>query len=577
MGIDHRAKVGERWWSERSGRGAAGGPGGWSVGHGRVSILPAMPPRPNAPRHEAELVELRVLDGPNRFSTRPAVKLDLAGSDPGRAEEVAWRVGEAVRELHSELGMPAPRLIHRASRDGLRATLAYPWRRRTISQSIGAAAARVALGQGTFKREAAALRAVALGPLPAVTAPRVPVVAVTGTNGKSTTTRLIAHIAAAAGFVVGMTNSDGIYVGGTLVEAGDWTGFGGAARVLAEPSVGLAVLETARGGILLRGIGYAHNQVAVVTNVSADHLGLQGIDTLDELADVKAAIVRITRRDGWAVLNADDARVWRMRRETRAGWYAFSLDAASPAVDSALDHGGRAAVLSEGWLVLLRPGRHPARVAAAAELPVTFGGLSRYNVANALAAAAACDGLGMDPAVIATGLRTFALDTATNPGRLNLFERRGVLALVDFAHNEAGLAGLLEVCRALAARRGGSVRLALGTAGDRTDEILHRLGELAGAGADEVVIAEKERYLRGRDLAAMNAIFRAGIAAGGYPREVPAYPTERQALARLLARSSPGDVAAVMSHAERAEIFAWLRAEGYRAVGTRRLSVLLGR
>lgn len=400
-------------------------------------------------------------------------------------------------------------------------------------------------------------------------------IGITGTNGKSTTTRLIAHIASRAGRTVGMTNSDGIFVRGECVEAGDWTGFGGAARVLAEPGVDLAVLETARGGILLRGIGYAANDVSVVTNVSADHLGLQGIDTVDELADVKAAIVRITKREGWAVLNADDPRVWAMRRETRAGIYAFSLDGRTAAVEEALDGGGRVAVLEKDWLVLRAPGRRPRRLAEAAALPVTFAGLSRYNVANALAAAAACDALGLTTRQIAGGLRTFGLDVATNPGRLNLYERDGTFALVDFAHNEAGLTGLMDVARAVAGRRG-SVRLAFGTAGDRTDEILHRLGVVAG-GADDLIIAEKEHYLRGRDLGEMNELLRAGARAGGFRGRIPSAPSELAALQHVLRRAKRGDVCVVMAHVERAELFAWLEANGFEPVAIERLRRHLGR
>ncbi|HET7685091.1 MAG TPA: Mur ligase family protein [Candidatus Limnocylindria bacterium] len=516
-----------------------------------------------------ELLELRVLDGPNRFFTRPAVKVEFTDPQPGRAAEVAARAGEAVRELYAALDLPSPRLTFRRSVDDRRALVAFPWRRRAISQSIGAAAARIALGRSNRRRELAALRATALGPLPALPHASVPIVAITGTNGKSTTTRLIAHLMRTAGKRVGMTNSDGIYVDGQLVEAGDWTGFGGAGRILAEPGLDVAVLETARGGILLRGIGYERNDVSVVTNVSADHLGLNGIDTLDELAETKASVVRITRRDGWAVLNADDPRVWKMRRETKARPYAVTLDPASPAIEEALDRAGRAALLEDGWLVLRGAGRRPARLARAADLPVTFAGLSRYNIANALAAAAAADALGLSRARIVAGLRSFSQDAETNPGRLNLFERRGVFVLVDFAHNEAGLLGLLDVARSLAGRH--RVRLALGTAGDRTDEILHRLGEIAAA-ADDLVICEKPHYLRGRDLEEMNALFRAGARDGGYAGEVEAFGGELLALQALLGRARKGDVAAVMSHVERREIFDWLTGAGFRPVTVERLA-----
>lgn len=547
-----------------------------------MSILPAMP---NDARPEAgvELLELRVLDGPNRFFNRPAIKLEFGSDTPSAAADVAAAAALALRRLHVDLDLPVPRVTARHSHDHRRAAIAFPWRRRARSQAIAAAAARIATGSSNVSGELRSLRAVAAGPMPNLPRPRIPVVAVTGTNGKSTTTRLIAHIAAAAGMKVGMTNSDGIYIGSELVEAGDWTGFGGAARILAERGLEVAVLETARGGILLRGIGYAANDVAVVTNISADHLGLQGIDTLDELAEVKGAVARITKRSGWAVLNADDPRAWRMRRETKANWYPFTMDPENPRIELALDRGGRAAVLQRGWLILLGAGRRPERLARAVDVPVTFAGLSPYNVANALAAAAASDALGIAPKAIAEGLRSFGLDSATNPGRLNLFERRGVLVVIDFAHNEAGLAGLLEVCRKLcdasarAARRGrGKVRVAIGTAGDRTDELLHSLGRLAGADADQVVIAEKPHYLRGRGLEEMNEIMRAGATEAGYVGPVQAFPSEVAAVEGLVSMAHRGDVVAVMTHAERADVFTWLEAEKFRPVDTDRLRRLVG-
>jgi len=547
-----------------------------------VSILPAMP-NDARPEAEVELLEMRVLDGPNRFYNRPAIKLEFGSNTPTAASEVAASAALALRRLHVALDLPVPPVTVRHSHDHRRAAIAFPWRRRARAQAIAAAAARIATGSSTARHELRALRAVAPGPMPSLPRPRIPVVAITGTNGKSTTTRLINHIAMLAGMKVGMTNSDGIYVNSEQVEAGDWTGYGGAARILGEPGLDLAVLETARGGILLRGIGYAANDVAVVTNVSADHLGLQGIDTLDELAEVKGTVTRITKRNGWVVLNADDPRAWRMRRETKGNWYPFTLDPDNPRIELALDRGGRAAIVQRGWMILLGAGRRPQRVARVADLPVTFAGLAEYNVGNALAAAAAADALGIPIKAIAAGLRSFALDSELNPGRLNLFERRGLLVVVDFAHNEAGLTGLLEVCRKLveasarALRRGrGKVRLGVGTAGDRTEEILRGLGRLAGAHADDVVIAEKPHYLRGRGLDEMNELIRAGVHEGGYVGPVESYPSELEALQALIGRSQRGDVVAVMTHVERAEFFEWLEKAGYRPVAFERLRKLVG-
>lgn len=533
-----------------------------------------MPRQPAHHRTTVELAELRVLDGPNRFFRRPAVKLEFGAETPGAAAEVAASAALAVRRLKNALGLPEPRIATRHSVDRRRTAIAFVWRRRAVSQAVAASAARIALGNSTDRRELAGLRAIAPGPMAQLPHPRIPVVAVTGTNGKSTTTRLIAHICASAGMRVGMTNSDGIYLRGELVEAGDWTGFGGASRILADGDLDVAVLETARGGILLRGIGYAANDVSVVTNVSADHLGLQGIDTVEELAEVKGTVVAVTKRHGWAVLNADDPLVWAMRRRTRAGVYAFSLEPRSGAVEKALDAGGRAAVLDRGWMVLRAAGRRPRRLVEAASLPVTFAGRSRYNVANALAAAAACDALGLSVRRIVDGLRTFPLDADANPGRLNLYERDGTFAVVDFAHNEAGLRGLVEVARALAGNH--ALRLAFGTAGDRTDQILHNLGVIAGS-ADDLVIAEKRHYLRGRDLGGMNAILRAGAREGGYRGRVPSRASELGALRWILGRAAPGDVCVVMAHVERRELFDWLTAHGYAPVGPERLRALLGK
>ena len=218
-------------------------------------------------------------------------------------------------------------------------------------------------------------------------------------------------------------------------------------------------------------------------------------------------------------------------------------------------------------------GRRPRRLAEADALPVTFAGLSRYNVANALAAAAACDAVGLTTRQVGAGLRSFGLDAATNPGRLNVYERSGTFAIVDFAHNEAGLAGLMDVARAVAGDR--RVRLAFGTAGDRTDAILNRLGVIAG-GADDLVIAEKEHYLRGRGLEEMNELLRAGAREGGYNGEIPSTGSELEALQQLLKRARTGDVCVVMAHVQRQELFDWLTSKGFVPVGQERLREVIG-
>jgi cyanophycin synthetase len=249
-----------------------------------------------------------------------------------------------------------------------------------------------------------------------------------------------------------------------------------------------------------------------------------------------------------------------MRRETPAHWYTFSLDPRVPAVDAALEAGGRACVLDRGWIVVRRGDGPSVRVVRADELPITLGGLSRHNIANALAATAACDALGFAIPDVGAALRAFAPDAAGNPGRLNLFARDGVHALVDFAHNEAGLRGLLEVARGVAR---GRVLVAVGTAGDRGDEIIRSLGEIAARAADDLVIAEKPHYLRGREIGEMNELLRAGMRAGGFDGEVDSLPSEVEALAELVSRAQSGDVVAVMTHAERGEVFDWLTREGF--------------
>jgi cyanophycin synthetase len=540
------------------------------------------------------LVELRILEGPNLYFPRAAVKLTLditalseadeatalrlarrtrlVGARPGppgsafRQRFAARAVARLVRALAAEAGTARLAVRARPTSDPHRLVVAFPWRHRGRAEAMGQAVAEVldALGapdlEEAFGRAAESVRTADQGERPRTLTPRVPVVAVTGTNGKTTTSRMIAHIARTSGLLTGWSSTDGIYVDGELVEAGDYSGPSGAGRVLAHPEVQLAVTETARGGILLKGIGVTRNDVSVVTNVSADHLGLQGIDTVDQLAEVKSVVPRITRPEGWAVLNADDPRVLAMRGVVKARPWVFSRDPGSPAIRATLDDGGRATTVLDGWLSVLAPGADPDPLVELVDVPMTLAGLSRFNVENALAAASAALAIGIAREQVVTGLRTFLPDAEHNPGRMNIFSMDHVTVVVDLAHNEAGLEALLEVMAGLRPP-GARLLLGMGAVGDRQDDVVGRIGEIGARDADVVVIAHKDRYLRGRTVEELEELLRAGAARVGVT-DVPSYPTEVDCLAALVGLARPGDVVGLMCHADREGVFAWIDAQG---------------
>ncbi len=519
-----------------------------------------MPHRP----HDAPdaLRELRLLDGPNLYFSVAACKVvldlqELLELPESLLRERPWgatagRLGPAGSEVRSRVlarllvgltrQLAATAGVHRLavrSRPGPEAgqlTVAFPWRRRDLAQALGVGLARAVTG------EAVDLAGVSPGPGPSTPRPRIPVVAVTGTNGKTTTTRLVAHMSRCAGNVTGWSSTDGVYVDGEEIEEGDWSGYGGAGRVLSDPRVQLAVLESARGGLLLRGAGARWNDVSVVTNVGADHLGLQGIHTLDDLAEVKAIVPRITREGGWCVLNAQDPRVLAMRTASKGRPWVFSLDPDSPGVRTALDEHGRAMTIMDEQVTMLAERGVVEPLIALADIPMTLSGLSRHDVANALAATAAGLAVGLPLDAVLEGLRTFTAEQ--NLGRMNLWDVGGCVVSLDLAHNEDSLLALLSVVRGLRLP-GGRVVTVLGTAGDRLDAQLRELGYLARQGSDEVVIALKSEYMRGRTAEDLIALFRVGAG------DVPAYDDEVTALTSALLGRKPGDTVALMCHQDR--------------------------
>ena len=261
------------------------------------------------------------------------------------------------------------------------------------------------------------------------------------------------------------------------------------------------------------------------------------------------------------MLNADDPRVVAMRTVTKAQPWVFSRDPASPAVREVLSAGGRATTVIDGWVAVLAPHADPDPLVELVDVPMTLAGLSRFNVENALAAASAALAVGIAREAVAEGLRSFRPDPEHNPGRMNFFSLPGEVSVVlDLAHNEAGLEALLEIMNGVR-RPGARLLLALGVVGDRQDQLIERLGELGARDSDEMVIAHKARYLRGRDLDALDAVIRAGAAKVGVTG-LASHPTEVEAMAALVSRARPGDVVALMCHAERDEAYAWLREHG---------------
>ncbi len=388
---------------------------------------------------------------------------------------------------------------------------------------------------------------------------RIPIVAVTGTNGKTTTARMITHILKGMGRKVGLTSTDGIFVDGRVIRRGDMSGPRSASTVLQNPNVDFAVFEVARGGILREGLGYQTNDVAVVLNVAGDHLGLGGIHSIRQLAAVKQVVVEAVPRSGTAVLNADDPLVAAMARHCSGSVIYFSMDPDNEILKRQASRGRRSATIENGRngeMIVLRNGRKSMELAWTHLLPATFEGRARMNVANALAAAAAAWAAGAHLHDIRQGLRTFTTSYYMAPGRLNVMDLDGFRVVVDYAHNAPAMEALGGFVERLAEPSpGGAKPLVTGqriavvaTAGDRRDEDIRQLGETAAGYFDRIIVREDDR-LRGRQPGETAALVEEGVrqamADGARCTSVSTVLDEMAATRAALDAGEPGDVVVV--------------------------------
>jgi UDP-N-acetylmuramyl tripeptide synthase len=382
----------------------------------------------------------------------------------------------------------------------------------------------------------------------------IPTAAITGSNGKTTTVRLVAACSRANGWCDGFNCTDGVFIDRKAVASGDYSGPAGTRLVLRNTSVEAAVLETARGGILRRGLAADHADVAIVTNISPDHFGEYGIDDLDGLADVKLSIAHLLDREGLLVLNADDALLCaksgvlrqRLGWQPTLGWFARSYDHPALVQHRALP--GVTAGVRAGHL-WLSSGNGEHDLGAVYDMPLTVDGTATYNVENLAGAALVATKLGVPPATIAQVFATFGRDLADNAGRLMRFDIGGVRIILDYAHNPDGLRGVMRVARQLRAS-GGRIGMLLGHAGNRLDADIEELALVATEfGPDLIVVKEDEGHLRGRQPGEVPAIIQNALLQAGMPlAAVPICPSEVDAALMALEWARPGDALVLLIH-----------------------------
>ena len=366
---------------------------------------------------------------------------------------------------------------------------------------------------------------------------RIPIIATSGTNGKTTTTRLIAHIAKMKGYRVGYTTSDGVYIQNRILMTGDCTGPASAEFVLKDPTVNFAVLECARGGLLRAGLGFKKCDVAVVTNVSADHLGLKGINTIEQLAKVKAVVPETVLPDGYAILNADDDLVYDMRRNVDCNVALFSMDENNPRVKALQRLNGITAVYENGYVTICR-GEWKMRLMKAEHIPLTYGGKAKFMIQNVLAAVLAAHVQGISIEDMKAALETFIPSASQTPGRLNLFKFNDFSILLDYAHNPAGMRALQNFTDELDA----TVKVGIiAGIGDRREEDNNEMGSIAAEMFDEIIIRQDKR-LRGKTEEELIKMLSDGIKMKDPNKKTTIIPSEREAITYAVKNAVKGSL-----------------------------------
>jgi len=371
---------------------------------------------------------------------------------------------------------------------------------------------------------------------------RIPIVAVTGTNGKTTTTRLIAHMVKMMGYKVGFTTSDGIYIQNHMLDKGDCTGPVSAEFVLKDPTIDFAVLETARGGLLRAGLGFHNCDVAVVTNIAPDHLGMRGINTVEQMARLKGVVPETVLPDGYAILNADDDLVFNMRKDLKCNIALFSMDEDNERIKAHSARNGLSAIYENGYITICK-GTWKMRVVKAVTVPLTFGGKARFMIQNVLPAVLTGYVRGFDLREIKLALESFIPSASQTPGRLNLFPFKNFSVLLDYAHNAAGMAALAMFIENLEGKP--KVGIIAGI-GDRRDEDNIAMGHQASEMFDEIVIRQ-DKNLRGQTADRLIELLTQGIRSHDPNKKVKVSTSEKEAISYAIENAKPGSLITICS------------------------------